>query len=76
MYDGNLLLSSQHIYLDGDSHQLRSLFQIILLQRTIIVRLLVATLQVGMTRKQDGGYTQSTQLKWDYLHLVKISLTH
>ena len=42
----------------------------------IIVRLLVATLHVGMTRKQDGGYTQSTQLQRDYLRWVNISFTH
>ena len=41
-----------------------------------IVRLLVATLHVWMNRKQDGGYTQSTQLQWDYLCWVKISFTH
>ena len=31
------------------------------------VRLLVATLHVGMTQNQDGSYTQSTQLQWDSL---------
>ena len=31
---------------------------------------------VGMTRKQDGGYTQSTQLQREYLRWVKISFTH
>ena len=42
----------------------------------LIVRLLVATLQVGMTSKQDGGDTQSTQLQRDYLRWVNISFTH
>ena len=41
-----------------------------------IVKLLVATLHVGMTRKQDGGYTQWTQLQRDYLRWVKRSFTH
>ena len=43
-----------------------------------IVRLLVATLHVHvlMTRKQYGGYTQSTQLQRDYLRWVEISFTH
>ena len=41
-----------------------------------VVRLLVATLHVGMTRKQDGGYTQLAQLQQDYLRWVKISFTH
>ena len=40
------------------------------------VWLLVATEHVGMTRKQDGGYTQWTQFQRDYLHWVKISFTH
>ena len=35
-----------------------------------------ATLHVGMTGFQDGGYTQLAQLQWDYLHWVKISFTH
>ena len=43
---------------------------------TSIVRLLVATLHVGMTRFQDGGYTQLAQLQRDYLRWVKISFTH
>ena len=29
----------------------------------LVVRLLVATLHVGMTRFQDGGYTQFAQLQ-------------
>ena len=28
----------------------------------------VVTLHVGMTQKQDGGYTQWTRLQRDYLH--------
>ena len=47
-----------------------------LMKLHVIVRLLVATLHVGMTQKQDGGYTQSTQLQWDYIRWVKISFTH
>ena len=41
----------------------------------INVRLLVATLHVGMTGFQDGSYTQWAQLQWDYLRWVKISFT-
>ena len=33
------------------------------LVHSVIVRLLVATLHVGMTRKQDSGYTQLAQLQ-------------
>ena len=39
----------------------------------VIVRLLVATLHIGITWKQDGSYTQS---QWNYLCWVKISFTH
>ena len=42
----------------------------------IIVRLLVATLHVRMTRKQDGGYTQSTQLQWNYLSSLGQNTIH
>ena len=41
-----------------------------------IVRLLVATLHVGMTGKQDGGYTQLAWLQREYLWRVKISFTN
>ena len=44
--------------------------------RHVIVRLLVATLHVGMTGFQDGGYTQLAQLQRDYLRWVTISFTH
>ena len=44
-------------------------------RQTVIPRLLVVTLHVGMTRKQDGGYTQWTQLQWNYLRQVKLSFT-
>ena len=41
-----------------------------------IVRLLVATLHVGMSGFQDDGYTRLTQLQRDYRRWVKISFTH
>ena len=40
------------------------------------VRLLVATLRVGMTGFQDGSYIQWAQIQQDYLCCVKISFTH
>ena len=42
----------------------------------LLPRLLIATLHVEMTGKQDGAYTQWTQLQRDYLRRVKISITH
>ena len=39
----------------------------------VIVRLLIATLHVGMIGFQDGGYTQWVYLQRDYLCRAKIS---
>ena len=42
----------------------------------IYCKVAVATIHVGMTQKQDGGYTQWIRLKCDCIRWVKISLAH